>query len=49
MHDLLGINNQFNPRFLRKYLNLYDDIKGAVESYIKDVKNVDFPNENEQY
>jgi 3-methyl-2-oxobutanoate hydroxymethyltransferase len=49
MHDLLGINNQFNPRFLRKYLNLYDDIKGAVESYIKDVKSVDFPNENEQY
>lgn len=49
MHDMLGINYQFHPRFLRRYLNLYDDIKGAVESYIKDVKTVDFPNENEQY
>ena len=48
MHDLLGINNQFNPRFLRKYLNLYDDIKGAVESYIKDVKNVDFQSVSRQ-
>lgn len=49
MHDMLGINNEFNPRFIRKYLNLYDDIKGAFESYIADVKSVDFPNSKEQY
>jgi 3-methyl-2-oxobutanoate hydroxymethyltransferase len=49
LHDMLGINKQFNPRFLRRYLNLYSEIKGAVEQYITDVKSVDFPNENEQY
>jgi len=48
-HDLLGITKEFSPRFLRRYLNLYDDIKGAVESYIRDVKDVDFPNKDEQY
>ena len=49
IHDLLGITQDFNPRFLRRYLNLYDDIKGAVEQYVSDVKSRDFPNENEQY
>ena len=49
LHDMLGLNNEFNPRFLRRYLNLYDDIKGAVQKYIKDVKSKDFPNEKEQY
>lgn len=49
MHDMLGINNEFNPRFLRKYHNLYEEIKGAVGAYIKDVKTVDFPNDREQY
>lgn len=49
MHDMLGISNEFRPRFLRQYLNLYDDIKGAVEQYISDVKSGDFPNEQEQY
>ncbi len=49
LHDMLGLNNEFNPRFLRRYLNLYDDIKGAVQKYIKDVKSGDFPNEKEQY
>lgn len=49
MHDMLGINNEFNPRFLRRYLNLYDDIKGAVANYVADVKSKDFPNTNEQY
>ncbi len=49
LHDMLGLNNEFNPRFLRRYLNLYDDIKGAVGKYIKDVKSKDFPNEKEQY
>ena len=48
-HDMVGLNNEFNPRFLRRYLNLYDDIKGAVGNYIKDVKSKDFPNVNEQY
>lgn len=49
LHDMLGITQEFSPRFLRRYLNLYDDIKGAVQSYIKDVKSLDFPNEKEQY
>jgi len=48
-HDMVGLTHEFNPRFLRRYLNLYDDIKGAVEEYIKDVKSKDFPNANEQY
>jgi len=48
-HDMVGLNNEFNPRFLRRYLNLYDDIKGAVGNYTKDVKSKDFPNSNEQY
>jgi len=49
IHDLLGITHEFNPRFLRRYLNLYDEIKGAVGQYIKDVKSGDFPNDKEQY
>jgi 3-methyl-2-oxobutanoate hydroxymethyltransferase len=49
MHDMLGINVEFKPRFLRKYLNLYELIDGAVKQYITDVKSKDFPNENEQY
>lgn len=49
LHDLIGLTKEFNPRFLRRYLNLYDDVKGAVENYIKDVKSKDFPNEEEQY
>ncbi len=48
-HDMLGINKEFSPKFLRRYLNLYDDIKAAVEQYVADVKSVDFPNEKEQY
>ena len=49
LHDMLGITQEFSPRFLRRYHNLFDEIKGAVESYISDVKNKDFPNEKEQY
>jgi 3-methyl-2-oxobutanoate hydroxymethyltransferase len=49
IHDMLGINNEFHPRFLRRYLNLYDEILGAVQLYISDVKSKDFPNEKEQY
>ena len=48
-HDLLGITKDFHPRFLRRYLELFDTIKGAVEHYIDDVKSVDFPGEKEQY
>jgi 3-methyl-2-oxobutanoate hydroxymethyltransferase len=48
-HDLLGITKDFHPRFLRRYLELFDTIKGAVEHYIEDVKSNDFPNEKEQY
>jgi 3-methyl-2-oxobutanoate hydroxymethyltransferase len=49
MHDMLGINIDFSPRFIRKYANLYESIDGAVKNYIKDVQSGDFPNENEQY
>jgi 3-methyl-2-oxobutanoate hydroxymethyltransferase len=49
MHDMLGINNEFSPRFLRRYANLYDVIKDSVEKYIGDVKSGNFPNKNEQY
>jgi 3-methyl-2-oxobutanoate hydroxymethyltransferase len=49
LHDMLGMNHEFNPRFLRRYLNLYDDITGAVQNYVSDVKSSDFPNEKEQY
>ena len=49
LHDMLGISNDFSPRFLRRYNNLYDGIKNSVQSYINDVKDINFPNENEQY
>ena len=49
LHDMLGMNHDFNPRFLRRYLNLHDDISNAVTQYISDVKSSDFPNNNEQY
>jgi 3-methyl-2-oxobutanoate hydroxymethyltransferase len=48
-HDLLGITKDFHPRFLRRYLNLYETVKDAVQRYIVDVKSNDFPNQNEQY
>ena len=48
-HDMIGMTHEFNPRFLRRYLNLYDEMTGAFKNYIDDVKSVDFPNENEQY
>ena len=48
-HDLLGITKDFNPRFLRRYLDLFDMTKEAVQRYISDVKNRDFPNENESH
>ena len=49
MHDMLGINTEFKPRFLRQYLNLHEQITGAVQQYIKDVKSNDFPNAGESY
>ena len=49
LHDMLGMTHEFNPRFLRRYLNLYKDINDAVENYVKDVKSGNFPNEEEQY
>ncbi len=48
-HDMLGMTNEFNPRFLRRYLNLYDQMKKATEKYIQDIKTKDFPNDKEQY
>ncbi|MBC8603646.1 3-methyl-2-oxobutanoate hydroxymethyltransferase [Parabacteroides acidifaciens] len=49
MHDMLGINQGFSPRFLRRYANLAEEITRAVQAYIEDVKTQDFPNEKEQY
>ena len=49
VHDMLGLNKGFKPKFLRQYLNLYEEINEAVSRYIRDVKASDFPNENEQY
>ena len=49
LHDMLGITQEFSPRFLRRYHNLHDEIKGAVQNYINDVRTLQFPNEKEQY
>ena len=49
LHDMLGINQEFNPRFLRRYADLHTVITGAVEGYVRDVRGRDFPNSNEQY
>ena len=49
IHDMLGMNNEFSPRFLRRYLDLYDQMTKAIANYVADVKSSDFPNANEQY
>ena len=49
LHDMIGMTQEFNPRFLRRYLNLSNDIKKAVGQYVSDVKSVKFPNDKEQY
>ena len=49
MHDMLGINTEFKPRFLRQYLNIHELASDAVKNYIRDVKSGDFPNQQEQY
>jgi 3-methyl-2-oxobutanoate hydroxymethyltransferase len=48
-HDMLGITHEFKPRFLRRYMELYDDIKIAVNKYVNDVKSKNFPSDSEQY
>ncbi|HYK76142.1 MAG TPA: 3-methyl-2-oxobutanoate hydroxymethyltransferase [Daejeonella sp.] len=49
VNDMIGLTKGFRPRFLRQYLNLYEEINGAVKAYVQDVKSADFPNEKEQY
>ena len=49
VHDLLGITKEFNPRFLRRYMNLYEEMGNAISQYVDDVKSRDFPNDEEQY
>ena len=49
MHDMLGITKEFQPRFLRRYLNMYDQVQSAVKQYVDDVKSQNFPNSEEQY
>ena len=49
IHDMLGMNNEFSPRFLRRYLNLYEQMTKAIGNYVTDIKSKDFPNKNEQY
>ena len=48
-HDMVGMNQGFSPKFLRRYLDLYTEITGAVSQYVKDVKNAEFPNDSESY
>lgn len=48
-HDMVGMNKGFSPKFLRRYLDLYEEITGAVANYVQDVKSVNFPNEKESY
>ncbi|WP_203256852.1 3-methyl-2-oxobutanoate hydroxymethyltransferase [Hyunsoonleella ulvae] len=49
LHDMIGMTHEFNPRFLRRYLNLYEEMTSAISQYVDDVKTKDFPNESEQY
>jgi 3-methyl-2-oxobutanoate hydroxymethyltransferase len=49
LHDMIGMTHEFNPRFLRRYMNLYEDMTNAIGQYVSDVKSVDFPNDSEQY
>ena len=49
LHDMIGMTHEFNPRFLRRYMNLYEDMTKAIGQYVDDVKSVDFPNDKEQY
>lgn len=49
LHDMIGMTHEFNPRFLRRYMNLYEEMTSAISQYVTDVKAVDFPNDKEQY
>ena len=49
LHDLIGMTKEFNPRFLRRYMNLHDEIINAISNFSNDIKSGDFPNKNEQY
>ena len=49
LHDMIGMTHEFNPRFLRRYMNLYEDMTKAIGQYVDDVKAVDFPSDKEQY
>jgi len=49
LHDMLGMTHEFNPRFLRRYMNLYEGMTKAIGEYVSDVKSSDFPNDKEQY
>ena len=49
LHDMIGMTHEFHPRFLRRYMNLYEDMTKAISQYVDDVKSSDFPNENEMY
>jgi 3-methyl-2-oxobutanoate hydroxymethyltransferase len=49
IHDMLGMNNEFSPRFLRRYMNLYEGMTSAISQYVEDVKSKDFPSSSEQY
>lgn len=49
LHDMLGLTTEFSPRFLRRYMNLYDQMTTAIQQYVKDVKSRNFPNQDEQY
>ncbi|MDO9154302.1 MAG: 3-methyl-2-oxobutanoate hydroxymethyltransferase [Paludibacter sp.] len=49
LHDMIGLNNEFSPRFLRRYANVQEVMHKAIENYVRDVKSADFPNEKEQY
>ena len=49
LHDMLGLTTEFSPRFLRRYMHLYDQMTTAIKQYVKDVKSNDFPNKDEQY
>ncbi|MFV0571829.1 MAG: 3-methyl-2-oxobutanoate hydroxymethyltransferase [Xanthomarina gelatinilytica] len=49
LHDMIGMTHEFHPRFLRRYMNLYEDMTAAISQYVEDVKTEDFPNSEEQY
>lgn len=49
LHDMIGMTHEFNPRFLRRYMNLYEEMTTAISQYVSDVKDISFPNESEQY